>query len=85
MPQTIIEHFVENVLKGLSWKQYLVYLDDLLLASNSFENHRKRFERELKLVPKKCCFFKKEVRRFGHIVSDKGITVEDTNIKTIND
>jgi hypothetical protein len=57
-----------RVLSGLTWKTCLVYLDDIIIFSRTFENHlanlREVFERlkeaHLKLSPKKCHFFNTE-------------------------
>jgi hypothetical protein len=61
----VFERLMERVLSGLTWKTCLVYLDDIIIFSRTFENHlanlRELFERlkeaHLKLSPKKCHFF----------------------------
>ena len=68
----VFERLMEQVLTGLTWKSCLVYLDDIIIFSNSFEKHmqnlREVFQRlkeaNLKLSPKKCNFLKKEVKCF---------------------
>ena len=60
----------------------LIYLDDLLIYSGSVEEHIKRLDfvftrlavHGLKLKPKKCHFFQKQVDYLGHIVSGDGIS-----------
>jgi hypothetical protein len=37
----VFERLMEQVLTGLSWKTCLVYLDDIIIFSNSFEKHMK--------------------------------------------
>jgi hypothetical protein len=62
----VFERLMERVLSGLTWKTCLVYLDDIIIFSRTFENHlanlREVFERlkeaHLKLSPKKCNFSK---------------------------
>ena len=74
----VFERLMEQVLTGLTWKTCLVYLDDIIIFSNSFEKHmqnlREVFQRpkeaNLKFSPKKCHFLKKEVKFLGHIVSE---------------
>ena len=59
----------------------LVYLDDVLVAGRNFAdqmaNLRTILQRlrkaNLKLSPKKCFLFQREVRYLGHILSEHGI------------
>lgn len=68
---------MERVLQGLTWKFFLVYLDDIVIIGNSFEEHHKHLEEvlkrlrasNLKLSGKYCKFFEKEVQCLGHIAS----------------
>ncbi|KAG5895588.1 hypothetical protein JTB14_002350 [Gonioctena quinquepunctata] len=84
---------METVLKGLSWNTCLVYLDDIIVVGRSFEDHVKNLEEVflrlrnsgLKLSPKKCHLFQKEVRYLGHVVSGEGVAVDDQKIKAVKD
>ena len=66
-PQTF-ERLVERVLAGLSWKICLVYLDDIIVFSKTFDEHlvnlEKVFQRlreaNLKLSPNKCTLLPKK-------------------------
>ena len=76
------ERLMEMVLRGLTWKTCLVYLDDIMLMAKIFEQHLTNLEvfsrmkeANLKLNPKKCLLFQKEVEFLGHIVSANGITI----------
>jgi hypothetical protein len=87
----VFERLMERVLSGLTWKTCLVYLDDIIIFSRTFENHlanlRELFERlkeaHLKLSPKKCHFFKTKVKFLGHIVSDEGVSTDPSKIKAV--
>jgi hypothetical protein len=35
----VFERLMERVLSGLTWKTCLVYLDDIIIFSRTFENH----------------------------------------------
>lgn len=69
------ERMMERILSGLSWKICMVYLDDIIVFSKSFreqlDNLRQGFQRlrvsKLKLSPKKCVLFQKQVSFLGHI------------------
>ena len=78
------QRLMEAVLAGLHWSTCLVYLDDILVFSETLEEHfdklRDVFERlrraGLKIKPEKCHIFRKEVQYLGHIVSKKGIATD---------
>jgi len=63
------QRLIDRVLKGLTWKQCLVYIDDVLIFSSNYEQHLKdvdevlaRFEAAgLKLKLSKCLFAAREV------------------------
>ncbi|ROT85912.1 hypothetical protein C7M84_003952 [Penaeus vannamei] len=74
------ERLMEQVLEGLQWKVALVYLDDVLVFGNTFEEELEhltevlcRFKAaNLKLSPKKCTLFHTEVPFLGHVLTRKG-------------
>ncbi|KAK3108932.1 hypothetical protein FSP39_019065 [Pinctada imbricata] len=86
------ERLMEYVLAGLSWVKCLVFLDDIIVFSKSnFDDHllnlSEVFERlksaNLKLSPKKCVLFKKEVNYLGHVVSAEGVKTDPKKIESI--
>ncbi|GBM75270.1 Retrovirus-related Pol polyprotein from transposon 297 [Araneus ventricosus] len=87
------ERLMEIVLRGLSSEACLVYLDDIIIVRRTFEEHlnnlRKVFQRlqkaNLKLSPKKCRFFQKEVTYLGHIISAEGVKTDPGKIKAVVD
>ncbi|GBM61235.1 Retrovirus-related Pol polyprotein from transposon 297 [Araneus ventricosus] len=84
---------METVLRGLSSEACLVYLDDIIIVGRTFEEHlnnlRKVFQRlqkaNLKLNPKKCRFFQKEVAYIGHVISAEGVKTDSEKIKAVVD
>lgn len=72
---------MELVLAGLVWKSCFVYIDDVLVCSQTFDDHLKHlrdvFARlrcaGLKLKAKKCLFLREKVPYLGHIVTKNGI------------
>lgn len=81
------------VLSGLNWKIVLSFLDDLCVLGTSFQDHLqnlkqvlKRFQEfKLKLKPKKCDLFKKEVEFLGRKIGRNGVTLTDHSIETIKE
>lgn len=82
---------VQLDLQGLTWVECLAYLDDIIILRDSLKNHlqniRKvlgRFKQyNLKLKPRKCHFFLKELKFLGRVVSTNGVSVNPDNIKAI--
>ena len=72
---------MQAVLRGFSWRRVLVYIDDILIMSESFEEHLEMVERVLsvlkehgmKIKPGKCCWFREEVQFLGHMISSRGM------------
>ena len=87
------ERLMECVLRGLHWKIALIYLDDVLVYSRTFDDHLHRlrlvFDRfraaGLKLKPKKCFFGRKKVKFLGHVVSEEGVRPDPAKIQAIKE
>lgn len=85
------ERLMENVLRGLHWKTCLVYLDDIIVYSNTFEEHIQNLEEvfqklqmaKLKLNPKKCVFLQREVKYLGHVITGDGIKTDAEKTSTV--
>lgn len=75
------QRVMQIVLSGLQWNFALVFLDDIIVFSTSFEQHC----RDLSIIfarlrqygltakPSKCHLFKRKVKFLGHIISEKGV------------
>ena len=87
------ERLMECVLRNLTYKICLIYLDDILVYSKTFEEHlshlRQVFDRlrhaNLRLKPSKCKFACTKVNYLGHVVSPEGIAPDDDKISTVKD
>ena len=81
------------VLRGLNWKIALAFLDDILVMGKSFEDHLVnlgetlgRFrEYGLKLKPKKCVLFQKEVEFLGRQVSSNTLAMSRADTRVVED
>lgn len=66
LPSTF-QRLMEHVLRGLNWKTCLIYIDDIIIYSQSFEEHLQHLEdvflrlrqANVKLKPSKCFFRQK--------------------------
>lgn len=84
---------MEKVLYGLNWKICMAYLDDIVVIGNSFEdqvaNLSKVCERingaNLKLNPKKCILFQKEVKFLGHVVNEDEVSTDPDKTQVIRE
>ena len=84
---------MDKVLRGLTFKSCLCYLDDVLIASEKFSDHiadvREVFERfrdaGLKLNPKKCFFGQESCIYLGHLISREGIRPPPDRVKAIEE
>ena len=86
------ERLMETVLAGLHWQICLIYLDDVIVSGKSFDdmvnNLRQIFERfqqaGLKLKPRKCTLFSKQVEFLGHVISEQGIKTDPKKTECID-
>ena len=85
------QRFMEHCLDGLRDDICIPYIDDIIVFSQTFEDHvdhvRKvlRLLREygVKLKRKKCRLFKWEVNYLGQIVSASDYTLDHSNVEAV--
>ena len=78
------QRLMERCMGELNLKDCLIFLDDVLIFSETFEELLFRLEavfsrlnkNGLKLKPSKCEFFKSSVKYLGHVVSEKGVETD---------
>ena len=83
---------METVLQGLNWEECLVYLDDIIVFGDSFEQCLNRLDKVfqriqeagLKLKPSKCQLFKTQVSFLGHVVGKNGIECDPEKIAKVS-
>ena len=88
---SVFTRLMTRVLQGLNWEICLVYIDDIIIFSKSFEEHLKRmrliFDRfrsaGLTVKPKKSFFGQERIKFLGHYVSEKGIEPMEEKCKVI--
>lgn len=85
------QRVMQLVLQGLTWKEVLTYLDDVIVVGSSFENHLanldevfKRFvQHNLKLKPRKYALFQTSVTFLARVVSSEGVAINPANITAV--
>ena len=78
------QRLMEKCMGELHLRECLIFIDDILIFSKTFEEHLARLQsvfgrleqHNLKLKPSKCEFFKSAVSYLGHIVSEDGISTD---------
>ena len=84
---------MDAVMAGAKWVHCLVYIDDVLIFSNSFDEHlehikdvfKRLVSHNFKLKPSKCEILRPEILYVGHLVSSRGILPNPAKVKAIKD
>ena len=87
----IFQRLMNLVMVGLTWEACLVFLDDIIVMSSTFEQHLDRLQAvfnrlrsaNLKLKPSKCRLFQKKVKFLGSVVSGDGIEPDPEKIAAV--
>ena len=85
------QRIMDQTLRGLLHKNCLVYLDDIIIYSETFEDPlvhlRQVFERlrkaNLILKPGKCYIGRRQVKYLGHVVSEAGVKPDPENANKV--
>lgn len=87
------QRLMNKVLRGMTWSRCMVYIDDIIIFSTTFNQHLARLEMVLerlkkaniKLNPSKCHFLQDSIIYLGHRVSGKGIQPDEAKIKCVRE
>ena len=86
------QRLMQNCLGELNLTYCLIYLDDVIVFSDTPEEHLRRMrvvfnclcEHSLKLKPSKCEVFKSEINYLAHHVRQKGVLPSKKNLESIS-
>ena len=89
--QATFQRLMHDCLGDLNMRWCIVYLDDIIIFSDTKEEHLKRLEAVfqklaatgLKLKPSKCFFFREEIEYLGHVVSGKCISINPKKVEAV--
>ena len=85
------QRLMERILGDQRCQALLLYLDDVVVFSSTFEEHLRRLELvlsrfeqcNLKVKFSKCSFFKSEVSYLGHVISSQGVSTDPGKIRAV--
>ena len=85
------QRVMELAMKGLNWQICIIYIDDCIFFSSTFDEHIERlrlvFQRfhmaSLKLKPKKCELLRSSVTFLGFKITDKGACPDPNNVAKV--
>ncbi|KAG2390376.1 uncharacterized protein HKW66_Vig0222180 [Vigna angularis] len=89
----IFMDYMNRIFRPYLDKFVVVFIDDILIYSKSFEEHEDHLrtvlsvlrEKELYAKRSKCQFWMKEIQFLGHVVSAGGIAVDPAKVKAVLD
>ena len=92
-PPATFQRAIDMILGGLKWKSCLVYLEDIIVFSQSAGEHVEHLRdifaalrgAGVSLKAKKFHFFQEEVEYLGHIVGRGQMQVQDKNIRGLKE
>lgn len=89
---TSFQRVMDEVLGDLKFSICMVYIDDIIIFSRSYEEHIKHVDTVLKRLiqrgfyvkPEKCKFCLRKIEYLGHIISSQGIHVNPAKVEAIH-
>lgn len=90
---SICQRTMHNILAPFLWLFTLVYIDDIVVYSKTYEEHLEHLERVLEAIeragltlsPKKCHLFYSSILLLGHKVSMLGLSTHEEKVKAITE
>ena len=85
------QRLIESTMGDMNLDTCLLYLDDIVIFSRTYEQHLERLETifsrmngvGLKLKPSKCKFFQRTIKYLGHVVSSNGISTDPDKVACV--
>jgi len=89
----VFQREMQRVLKERLGRGVLVFIDDILIYTKTVEEHEEMVEWVLQRLsdegyyanPDKCEFFQREVSFLGHVVSERGVAVQQHKVRAVNE
>ncbi len=90
---SVFQREMQRVLGERVGRGVLVFIDDILIYCKTVEEHEELVRWVLKRLceegyyanPDKCEFFQREVSFLGHVINDKGLSVQQHKVKAVSE
>ena len=87
------QKLMSSIFRGLNWKLSLIYMDTIIIGSNTFKEHIDHIQQvfetlrkaKLRLKLSKCIFASSYVKYNGHVVDKRGVRPDPDNINVISE
>ncbi|CAN2387827.1 Reverse transcriptase (RNA-dependent DNA polymerase), partial [Pristimantis euphronides] len=87
------QRLMEHCLGDLNFESVLIYLDDVVVFGETFEDHLQRLrqvlqrlrDHGLKIKPKKCQLFRRRIEYLGHVITPEGVQPAVSKIEAIQE
>ena len=87
------QRLMTSCLGDQQFESLLIYLDDIIIFSSSFDDHLERLrlvlgrlrQQGLKLKPRKCHLLQTKVKYLGHVISQEGIETDPEKTASVKD
>ena len=87
------QRLMAKLFGGRDWDFVFVYLDDILVASKTIEEHLEHLQKvvkrlreaKLRLKPEKCVFATNQVEYLGHTLTADGVRPNEKNVQAVVD
>lgn len=87
------QRLMQRCLGNMVNDSLLIYLDDVVVFSPDFDSHvhhleevfRRLNQHGLKLQPRKCHLFQREVTYLGHVISERGVATDPAKTAAVRD
>jgi hypothetical protein len=84
---------IDVILSGVKWSTCLVYIDDIIIVSASFEDHLRDLAEVLEILrtanvqlkPEKCQLVRYQIEFLGHVCSPGPLEMPHTKSRAIGD
>jgi len=85
------QRVMDRVFQEVTWKFVLVYIDDIIIYSKTYEEHLEHLKNVftllgnagLKINLEKCDFFKRKLSFLGHVITINGIAPDPSKIEKV--